>query len=262
MMTHSKRVFDKLKNLLGNQPPATPADEEEEVSARPGTAAGARRPVRPARPRASRSDPGLSGAGPRPRLPSGGFEPLDAQGGTAPHAEIPCPNCGEPMLAGWGTTCGKCRPNLVGAKTMFFAPGQVELPVATGAAGMTLGWLIVIRTSDESHKGALVELDADTVLSRADAPPTGAAKLVSFDDGFMSSGHALLSRPQTGERTDAFSIRDRDRPGPSANGTFVNSHKLVKGEIVRLADGDVIKVGTTELLFKSLWLPPVGVRTS
>jgi hypothetical protein len=41
----------------------------------------------------------------------------------------------------------------------------------------------------------------------------------------------------------------------------VNSHKLVKGEIVRLADGDIIKVGTTELLFKSLWLPPVGTRT-
>ena len=30
--------------------------------------------------------------------------------------------------------------------------------------------------------------------------------------------------------------------------------------MVRLADGDIIKVGTTELLFKSLWLPPVGVR--
>ena len=99
------------------------------------------------------------------------------------------------------------------------------------------------------------------MLSRADAPPIGSAKLVAFDDGFMSSGHAVLSRPQTGERTDAFTIRDRDRPGPSANGTFVNSHKLVKGEIVRLADGDIIKVGTTELLFKSLWLPPVGTRT-
>jgi len=276
MMTSSKSVFDKLKNLLGNQPAAPPSDDEGEAgSARPGSTAAARRP---ARPRGARSDPGLSGgsgstgsgpnagsgagSGPRARSSSGGFEPLDAQGGTAPHAEIPCPNCGEPMLAGWGTTCGKCRPHLVGAKTMFFAPGQVELPVAAGAGGMTLGWLIVIRTGDEAKKGALVELDADTVLSRADAPPTGAAKLISFDDGFMSSGHALLSRPQTGERTDAFSIRDRDRPGPSANGTFVNSHKLVKGEVVRLADGDVIKVGTTELLFKSLWLPPVGVRTS
>ncbi|HET6145885.1 MAG TPA: FHA domain-containing protein [Polyangia bacterium] len=269
-MTSAKRVFDKLKNLLGNERP--PSDEEAVTppprpgaptgqpaapSAPPSTALGARRP---ARPRAARSDPGLPGG--RPRSASGAFEPLDAPAGeAAPHSEIPCPNCGEPMLTGWGTTCGKCRPNLVGAKTMFFAPGQVELP-AQAAGGMTLGWLIVIGTGDESKRGALIELDADAVLSRADAPPTGAAKLVPFDDGFMSSGHAVLSRPLTGERTDAFTIRDRDRPGPSANGTFVNSHKLVKGEIVRLADGDIIKVGTTELLFKSLWLPPVGVRNS
>ncbi|SRR6266700_4041406 len=263
MMTTSKSVFDKLKNLLGGEPPGPSQDREAEAPpARPGAASSAGGVRRPARPRSARSDPGLSGAGPRQRVASGAFDQLDAPGGPAPHSEIPCPNCGEPMLAGWGTTCGKCRPNLVGAKTMFFAPGQVELPASQSAGGMTLGWLIVVRTGDESQRGALVELDADTVLSRADAPPTGAAKLVSFEDGFMSSGHALLSRPQTGERTDAFSIRDRDRPGPSANGTFVNSHKLVKGEIVRLADGDIIKVGTTELLFKSLWLPPVGVRTS
>jgi hypothetical protein len=264
MMTFAKRVFDKLKNLLGNERPGSrPASDEETETPppRPGAAATGGGTRRPARPRAARSDPGLS-PGVRPRSSSGAFEPLDAPAGEpASHAEIPCPNCGEPMLTGWGTTCGKCRPNLVGAKTMFFAPGQVELP-AQAAGGMTLGWLIVIRTGDDSKKGALIELDADAVLSRADAPPTGAAKLVPFDDGFMSSGHAVLSRPLTGERTDAFTIRDRDRPGPSANGTFVNSHKLVKGEIVRLADGDMIKVGTTELLFKSLWLPPVGVRSS
>jgi pSer/pThr/pTyr-binding forkhead associated (FHA) protein len=44
------------------------------------------------------------------------------------------------------------------------------------------------------------------------------------------------------------------------NGTFVNSHKLTPGEVIRLADGDVLKVGATEMLFKSLWLPPVGGR--
>ena len=266
MMTLAKSVFDKLKNLLGSPPPEAPAEPPARPSSRAqagSSAGGAGGPRRPARPRAAPSDPGLSspgGGGARGRGPSGAFEPLDAPDESAP-AEIPCPNCGEPMLAGWGTTCGKCRPNLVAAKTMFFAPGQVELP-AQATGGMTLGWLIVIRTGDESQKGTLVELDADsTVLSRADAPPIGAAKLVSFDDGFMSSGHAVIGRPLTGEKTDAFTIRDRDRPGPSANGTFVNSHKLVKGEIVRLADGDIIKVGTTEMLFKSLWLPPVGVRT-
>ncbi len=259
MMTSANRVFDKLKNLLGSQAPQEPQPESPPPRSSRASAAG-QPPRRPARPRSPLSDPGLGTGAGRSRGPSGAFEPLEPPDESAP-AEIPCPNCGEPMLSGWGTTCGKCRPNLVGAKTMFFAPGQVELPASQAAAGMTLGWLIVIRTGDESKKGSLIELDADAVLSRADAPPIGSAKLVAFDDGFMSSGHAVLGRPQTGERTDAFTIRDRDRPGPSANGTFVNSHKLVKGEIVRLADGDIIKVGTTELLFKSLWLPPVGLRT-
>jgi hypothetical protein len=249
-------VFDKLKNLLGAPPPAAEPDTSPGVRP-PRTGASASGPRRPARPRTSKSDPGLSGPAPRSRAPSGNFDPPDE----AAPVEIPCPNCGEPMLPGWGTTCGKCRPNLVGAKTMFFAPGQVELP-AQAAGGMTLGWLIVVRTGDEAKKGSLIDLDSDSVvLSRHDAPPTGPGKAVGFDDGFMSSGHAVLSRPLTGARTDAFTIRDRDRPGPSANGTFVNSHKLVKGEIVRLADGDIIKVGTTELLFKSLWLPPVGQRS-
>jgi pSer/pThr/pTyr-binding forkhead associated (FHA) protein len=74
----------------------------------------------------------------------------------------------------------------------------------------------------------------------------------------MSSGHAVLQRPGTGERTDAFTIHDRDNPGPSANGTFVNSRKLGPGEVVRLSDGDFVKLGATEMLFKALWLPPSG----
>jgi pSer/pThr/pTyr-binding forkhead associated (FHA) protein len=84
--------------------------------------------------------------------------------------------------------------------------------------------------------------------------------VVEFDDTFMSSGHAVLNRPNSGDRTDAFTIHDRDNPSPSVNGTFVNSHKLTPGEVIRLADGDVVKLGATEMLFKSLWLPPVGGR--
>jgi pSer/pThr/pTyr-binding forkhead associated (FHA) protein len=47
-------------------------------------------------------------------------------------------------------------------------------------------------------------------------------------------------------------------PGPSANGTFVNSHKLAPGEVVDLSEGDIVRVGRTELMFKSLWLSPSG----
>jgi pSer/pThr/pTyr-binding forkhead associated (FHA) protein len=85
--------------------------------------------------------------------------------------------------------------------------------------------------------------------------------VVEFADTFMSSGHAVLSRPQGGRRDEAFEIRDRES-APSANGTFVNSRRLVPGEVMRLGDGDVVKVGATELVFRSLWLPGGGARPS
>lgn len=164
------------------------------------------------------------------------------------------------MLPGWGTTCGKCRPNLVAAKTMFLSDEQVALP-AHAAGAMTLGWLVVVRTTDETKRGDLIDLDRErVVLSRAGAAPTGSIRIVQFDDSYMSSAHAVIGRPATRDRSDAFTIRDRDNPAPSVNGTFVNSQRLGPGELVRLADGDIIKVGATEMLFKSLWLPPVGTR--
>lgn len=164
------------------------------------------------------------------------------------------------MFSGWGTTCGKCRPNLVAPKTLFLSGNDVGQALRA-AGGMTLGWLVVIRAAEENRQGTLVELDRPTVvLSRAGAPPSGADKLVEFDDSFMSSGHAVLRSPPGGNRDGAFTIADRDNPSPSANGTFVNAHKLEPGEVIRLSDGDVIKVGATELLFKSLWLPPAGSR--
>lgn len=240
-------MFDKLRELFGGGKPSNPAHTGR------GRPAG---PRRPAKPRPLSADSARLG---RSRPPS------STGGATAPRAEvgqseIPCPNCGEPMLPGWGTTCGKCRPNLVAPKTMFMAREQVALPSHAGG-GMTLGWLVVIRSSDKRQLASLIELDQSrVVLTRADAAPTGAARVVGFDDGYMSSAHAVIGRPATGNRNDAFTIRDREGH-PSANGTFVNSQKLGQGEVVRLGDGDVIKVGGTELLFKSLWLPPVAART-
>ena len=55
--------------------------------------------------------------------------------------------------------------------------------------------------------------------------PPGTPGVVEFADTFMSSGHAIVTRPQTGNRNDAFEIRDCES-APSANGTFVNSRRL------------------------------------
>jgi FHA domain len=149
---------------------------------------------------------------------------------------------------------------LVAPKTLFMSPGLVASPQAD--KGLTLGWLVVISSSDLQRQGALVEIDQGrTILSRTNSLPAGTPGVVEFTDTFMSSGHAVLSRPSTGDRNDAFMIRDRES-APSGNGTFVNSRRLSGGENVRLADGDVIKVGTTEMVFRSLWLPGFDARSS
>jgi hypothetical protein len=161
------------------------------------------------------------------------------------------------MLAGWGTTCGSCRPNLVAAKTLYLAPGQVASSSQVTDEGMILGWLVVVSSNDVKLQGSLIELRQPTsTLSRSsgDGGIRASPDVFEFDDIFMSIGHARVSRPKTGSRTDAFEIRDREAT-PTANGTFINSRRLRPGEISRLADGDVIKVGVTEIIFRSLWLP-------
>jgi hypothetical protein len=238
-------VFEKLKKMLGGDAPSPSS------SNRPRTG-GARRPARP-RPARSKdvgaqTDPPIAG----PRLaPERQATPL----------EIPCPNCGEPMLADWGTTCGRCRPNLVAPKTLFLMPNQAAMP-SRGNQGMTLGWLVVVSSLDERRSGSLIELDHEkSTLSRGDALHSGLPGLFEFSDIFMSNGHAVVIRPRTNDRNDAFSIREREG-APTANGTFVNSRRVAPGESLGLADGDVIKVGATQMVFRSLWLPGSDARAS
>ena len=171
--------------------------------------------------------------------------------------EQPCPNCGQPMLASWGATCGNCRPRMASPKTMFMsavdAQGMLPQP------GISLGWFVVLSSLDPHHTGALIELATPvTVLSRGGQENTSMETWIDFNDKFISNGHALVYRPKQAAQDQAFTIRDREVPGPSANGTFVNSHKLGPGEVVELSEGDVVRVGRTELMFKSLWLSPSG----
>ncbi len=253
MMTGRKReaVFEKLRNLFGGAPGK---GARPPTGVRPGG-----RAHRPAKPRSLKGAGREGGSPGAPHRSSRDAAPeLELSQRSA--AEIACPNCGEPMLAGWGTTCGKCRPNLVAPKTVFSIPAPIGLTglpdrSASQTKDMTLGWLLVIRSVDKDKRGTLLELDTDSnVLSRGAVSLGPGDNVIVFEDTFMSNGHATVRRPATGAGTDAFTIRDRKDP-PSVNGTFVNSHKLTPDEVVRLSDGDVIKLGATELLFKSLWLP-------
>lgn len=171
--------------------------------------------------------------------------------------EQPCPNCGQPMLAAWGSTCGNCRPRMASPKTMFMS--TVDDKGMLPAPGVSLGWFVVLSSLDKQHNGSLLELTTPvTILSRGGQENTSMETWVDFNDKFVSNGHALIHRPKRDSKDEAFTIRDREVPGPSANGTFVNSHKLVQGEVIELSEGDIVRVGRTELMFKSLWLSPSG----
>jgi hypothetical protein len=171
--------------------------------------------------------------------------------------EQPCPNCGQPMLAAWGSTCGNCRPRMASPKTMFMS--AVDASGMVPAPGLSLGWFVVLSSLDAQQNGALLELTAPvTILSRGAQASSAMEAWIDFNDKFVSNGHALIHRPKQAIADEAFTIRDREVPGPSANGTFVNSHKLSPGEVVELSEGDIVRVGRTELMFKSLWLSPSG----
>ncbi|HJX64299.1 MAG TPA: FHA domain-containing protein [Polyangia bacterium] len=203
--------------------------------------------------RASRAAPGLAG------VHVNGSVVLDEKrpASSAAAVDQPCPNCGQPMLAAWGSTCGSCRPGISLPKTLCLS--AVSERGRSPSPGLGLGWFVVVQSPDQQRIGSLIALAATTsVLSRGVRQPAADEEWFDFSDEFMSCGHAMVCRPTTSDRNEAFAIRDRVDPGPSANGTFVDSHKLGRGEVVKLSEGDIVRVGTTEMVFKSLWLPPAG----
>jgi hypothetical protein len=142
-------------------------------------------------------------------------------------------------------------------KTMFMS--TVDAKGVATVPGISLGWLVVLSSLDARYTGSLLELTTPvTILSRGAQENTSMETWVDFNDKFISNGHALVYRPKQAGPDEAFTVRDREVPGPSANGTFVNSHKLTHGEVAELSEGDIVRVGRTELMFKSLWLSPSG----
>jgi len=229
-------VFDKLKQWLAGESPQTLRVARRAVPATRG-----RRPPAPRRPTPA-PDPDERGSLAAPAPVPGGVEQF-------------CPNCGQPMLASWGSSCGNCRPAMSAPKTLYLSASVFQ--GAAPAPGLSLGWFAVLQSPDEKRRGALIELSAPiVVLSRGVRRVAADEEWFDINDEFMSGGHAVVHRPRGSDRSASFTIRDREEPGPSANGTFVNSHKLGRGEVVQLSDGDIIRLGTTELIFKSLWLPP------
>lgn len=202
------------------------------------------KPRKPVRPGASGEAFGLESGGAAARDPGGD--------------EIPCPSCGRPMLAEWGITCGQCRPGLVAPKTLAIS-GSAAAAVRqlVMSESMALGWLVVLRSPDVPLVGQVFEVDTPVMVLSRRSGRLGRGRLELADD-FMSTEHATIRRPTAADGRQPFTIADRESPAPSVNGTRVNSHRLTPGEVLALSDGDYLHLGTTEFVFKTLWLPPAG----
>jgi hypothetical protein len=160
-----------------------------------------------------------------------------------------CPQCGQPMLRGWGATCGQCRSPLGHARAAHLIKAA-----RAGQPSMTLGWVVVLDGPDEGRWGAALPIEsAVTTITRQGAEAGLPGEVVLRDD-FLSAGHALIKLAPDGDEA-SFTLEDRRDPAPSANGTFLNGRRLAPAELAPLCDGDEIRVGSTELVFRTLFIP-------
>jgi len=185
----------------------------------------------------------LAGAAPAAR-PSGGLTPgpsrmTGANAGT-PAAEIPCPNCGRMVQAGFAF-CGACGTRIGSAPSGANAPvGKPGTMFMAGSAGAVAapgpaprGRLILIRP-DGSEGGSHPIHDGDNLIGRGQAP--------LFDaDAYLSPRHAELSVGPNG-----VTIRDLQ----SLNGVFL---KTATEEA--LESGDIFRIGQELLRFEVI-APP------
>jgi hypothetical protein len=176
-------------------------------------------------------------------------KPTDTAAGRRAIEEAHCPNCGQPLLRTWGATCGACRP------PVGHATDEARIAAArSGQRSLTLAWLVVVDSPDTSQDGAVLPVDQPVIVLTRHGAVAGVPGEVALRDDFLSAGHAQIKSAPGGADVE-FTLEDRREPGPSANGTFLNGRRLAHGEAAVLCDGDEIRVGSTEIVFRSLFVP-------
>ncbi|MCA9671333.1 MAG: protein phosphatase 2C domain-containing protein [Myxococcales bacterium] len=108
-----------------------------------------------------------------------------------------------------------------------------DLPGGRDRVGVVLGWLAFV---DGPKRGDVVPIEATLVIG---AEPTCR---ICIDDGYVSRRHTEVFRTEHGHV-----LRDLG----STNGTFINNIRVTSTESA-LVDGDVIRIGKTEMVFKSV----------
>jgi hypothetical protein len=159
-----------------------------------------------------------------------------------------CPECGQPKLRAWGTTCGTCR-----LATGHLREAELVAQQRPGIPPLTFAWLVVVSSSDQTKSGRVIPLSHAMHVITRDGSVTGNPGEVVLRDNFLSAGHAVIRLVIGAELS--FTLEDRREPGPSSHGTFLGGRRLEPGEAAPLCDYDEIRVGTTELVFRSLSIP-------
>jgi FhaA, N-terminal domain/FHA domain len=123
----------------------------------------------------------------------------------------------------------------------FMGPVSVELQIDNSLRPGRFGIVAALKEPDPGHQpGAIVMPSGDRIELDGDTHTIGRLSdcTVVITDGNTSRHHARLARAGSG-----WSISDLN----STNGTYVNGARIVAEH--RLADGDIITVGSVSLRF-------------
>jgi pSer/pThr/pTyr-binding forkhead associated (FHA) protein len=141
-----------------------------------------------------------------------------------------CPACGASVSA-THKDCPECGVRL-SEPTASFDPVEIEEPGTVSGATDSEGPVLVVRKGPQPGERFFVDREK-LVVGRDPASD------IFLNDMTVSRGHAIIER-----MGDVITVRDSG----SLNGTYVN------GEVVdeaTLANGDVLQIGTFQMLFLS-----------
>lgn len=154
--------------------------------------------------------------------------------------EAPCPACGRMMLASW-TACMFCKAPRGGAGAPYGGAGTPH-----GGAGAPYGGAVAPRGGVSPARPGELEFVSGPLKGTVLALDRDVSTIGSAPGNTVLLGDTGVSRKHAGiRRVDgAYELADLG----STNGVYVNGQKVVRH---RLTVGDIIRVGATEMVFRS-----------
>lgn len=155
-----------------------------------------------------------------------------------------CPECHAEMTIASGSTaraftCGKCGRTFVKSVLLTDKPAASsaspsEEATTFSVAAEVLGLVIPGRQTPYCLERGITRIGRSV--------PNAEAQIL-ISDSFVSRAHAEIELALRVDMVPEYRLRDCG----SSNGTFVNDIRIDPDEIILLTEGDVLRVGKTEL---------------